>query len=921
MIGLGKEEFEVATRKALEHLWDISSLRRSPLLDLEMVRWRAEQKAFPATPTDLIQALRDTLREAIDTLKPQEQERRGDRRWRTYHLLHFVYWEEQPGDVVAPKLYISRRTLYRDLNKAVSRLTDILRDMDARLKGQVPPLAKWVESIPTLRSFVGRAGELADYQRKWIAHHLIVVEGIAGIGKTSLGTELARRYVGERPVFWYTFRGRLNDDVHSVLLALAAFLARQGNGALWRFLQLSSEAATPQPLSLKISYLVNSLGAEQYVLCFDDFHLVNEDPRLSSLFDELQDKAKAGQLLLLIISRQTPHFVKELVCPPLEGLNRMDAHQLLERAKLSALPEELFDELYTKTGGNPQLLNLFAAWTMGQDSTNGGLQRFVATMPETREVHHYLLHNVYNSLEIREQEAVKVLSLLRSPTEYPAIKAVAGEQVAREMRTALQSLATKHIVEELAGEENVIFFHPVIREFCYTLIGEDIRQEWHCRAAEYFEGTGNDIEAAYHYLNAGLHERCADILISGTETLISRGQCRPLLDLVARLDQTHLTPERWLHVCLAEGEALIHTAAYEEATARFQAALHFPDLSDKQQAWIFHKLSWTHEILGNIDQALAHAQQGMDLFKDKGTYEPETGLLLDSLAWAYYRRGAHQRAYELICQAVEALETSEEYAKEKGQIYRARGVIVLALGDIPQAKTDTYRGMQISERIGHTSGIAMALNNLGSIALDEQELDQALAYFEQSLVLREQIGDTYGLCLSYHNIGEIHCLLGNLARGREHLEKALALAENMGIRYVISKTLEVLGRIEITEGNHRHALEYFGHALEIAEANDYRDCATDCYRGTAEVLLNTGDYSQALPKARRALEIAQEMDDLVRQAKSNKVLGQVLLALGQTNEAFTHLRDALEIAQSRQQTEMAAEIATILAPLERPEGQ
>jgi tetratricopeptide (TPR) repeat protein len=85
--------------------------------------------------------------------------------------------------------------------------------------------------------------------------------------------------------------------------------------------------------------------------------------------------------------------------------------------------------------------------------------------------------------------------------------------------------------------------------------------------------------------------------------------------------------------------------------------------------------------------------------------------------------------------------------------------------------------------------------------------------------------------------------------------------------------------------------------------------------------LNTGDYSQALPKARRALEIAQEMNDLLRQAKGNKVLGQVLLALGQTDEASTHLRDALEIAQSRQQTEMAAEIATILAPLERPEDQ
>jgi ATP/maltotriose-dependent transcriptional regulator MalT len=917
MVEFDAAKFHTAVRDALEHLWIPSHLKRSPLLDLEIVRWRAEQRVRAVTPTHLIQALQDTIREAIDTLKPQdEQEQPTSRRWYPYCLLHYRYWEELAADVIASKLYISRRTLYRELSEAIGQLTEVLHHMENEVEDQVLAVAKWAEAIPRLRNFCGRVQELAGYRDRWDAHHLIVIEGLAGIGKTSLGAELARQYAGETPVFWYTFRQGLNDDVNSVLWALAAFLARQGNSRLWRFLKLSGEEITPRPASLKISYLLSSLETGQYVLCFDDFHVVNDDARLRSLFEELQDAAREAKLSLLIISRQSPIFVKELVCPPLKGLNPADARQFIKQANLPDLSEELFEELYGKTGGNPQLLNLFVAWAMGQEDADSDLRRFVSAMPSARGVHHYLLHNVYNSLELQEQQVIKALALLRPPTEYPAIRAILGERETRGVGTVLDSLARKHIVEKRAGEGGVVFFHAIIREFCYTLVEESVRRDWHGRAAIHFDSVGNHVEAAYHHLNVGSHDRCAQILASQHQKLISQGKCRSLLDLLDKLDQTQLTPEQWLDICLAEGEALIHTAAYQEAIARFQAASRFPGLSEPQQAKILHKLSWTYEILGDVDQSLAYAQQGMSLFEDKTKHVPETGLLLNSLAWACYRRGVNRQAYELISQAIEVLEGSDKYARELGQCYRARGIIAMTLGDFEQAKADTRCGLQTSEQIGHTSGVAMSLNNLGYIATHENKPKQALEHYEQSLVLREQIGDTYGLSMSYHNVGESYFHLGDLARGREYLEKALILAAKMSMRQVIAATHGILAEIEIAEEDYQGALEHLDRALEIAEADGYRDCAADCYRGMAQVFLSTGEYTQALQNAQLSFQIAQEIDDPLRQARSNKTLGHVSLAQGQTAGARAHLQNALEIARSCEHEEMVKEVSVILADLE-----
>jgi tetratricopeptide (TPR) repeat protein len=921
LIEFETEEFETSVREALEHLWEPSYLRRSRLLSLAQVRRRAEQRTFPATPTDLIRVLRDILREAIDSLKPNEREQHGARRWRPYHLLHYTYWEEQPGDVVATRLYISRRTFYRDLTKSVRQLADVLRDMESRFESQVIPLGKRVESPPTIRNFVGRKEELTYYRELWDMRPLIVVEGIAGIGKTSLGAELVQRYAKNRPIFWYTFRSGLNDDIHSILLALAAFLARQGNRDLWHFLQFSNKATTPQPLNLKISYLVNSLEAANYILCFDDFHLVNEDARLRALFDELQDRVKPDGLSLLIISRQTPIFVKELVCPPLEGMNRADARQLLDRTELPGLSEELFHTLHEKTGGHPQLLNLFVAWTMGQKDSGNNLQQFVTSMPGARQVHHYLLHNVYASLTEDEQKVAKALALLRPPTDVPAIRAVVGDRFLPDARTVIGSLARKHVVEELTTGENVVFFHPIIREFCYALTAENLRREWHDRAAVYFEGVNNYVEAAYHFLHAGSHNRCAAILVPQSEALINDGQCQPMLDLLTKLDQRQLTPEQWLGTCLARSEALIHTAAYKDAIAHLQAALQFPQLSEEQRARIFHKLSWSYEILGQMDQALTYAQEGLELFEGATTYSPEAGPLLRDLAWVYHRRGANQQAYDLMSQALEVLKDSDHYRKELGGCYRARGMIAMVLGHLEQAKADTQRGLEISEQIEHTLGVAMAFNNLGVVAAQEEKWQETLTYFEKSLAQRQQIGDMYGLVMSYNNLGELYLHMGNLVQGQEYLEQSLTLASNLGMRHMISATLGVLAVALTAAGDQQGALEHLARALDIAEADGYWDQAADFYHRTADILLNTHAYDQALDRARRALEIAEEMDDPVRQVEACKLLGQAYLALDRRSEAKASLRQALGIAQARgaDQDQIVVELETLVARLEHPQ--
>ena len=131
---IGRSAFENELRTALTHLYDPAVLRDSRLVSLFGLDGRA----------DAILALRRTLLEAIESLKPDDDVPAQSRSWRYYHILVGRYTEQFTQVEVGSDLGLSVRQLRRQEKRALQVLahrlwTRYMASGDEAVA--VPPLA------------------------------------------------------------------------------------------------------------------------------------------------------------------------------------------------------------------------------------------------------------------------------------------------------------------------------------------------------------------------------------------------------------------------------------------------------------------------------------------------------------------------------------------------------------------------------------------------------------------------------------------------------------------------------------------------------------------------------------------------------------------------------------------------------------
>lgn len=120
------EQFSGFLRSCLNYLYEPNQLRRNPLASLLGIAGRVD------TPT----ALQRILFDAIEDLKPDEEDSAQPKAWLAYDVLFFRYVRGYSREAVASQLGISDRQLSRELRAAIDALALYLwktRKLDDRI--------------------------------------------------------------------------------------------------------------------------------------------------------------------------------------------------------------------------------------------------------------------------------------------------------------------------------------------------------------------------------------------------------------------------------------------------------------------------------------------------------------------------------------------------------------------------------------------------------------------------------------------------------------------------------------------------------------------------------------------------------------------------------------------------------------------
>jgi tetratricopeptide (TPR) repeat protein len=138
------------------------------------------------------------------------------------------------------------------------------------------------------------------------------------------------------------------------------------------------------------------------------------------------------------------------------------------------------------------------------------------------------------------------------------------------------------------------------------------------------------------------------------------------------------------------------------------------------------------------------------------------------------------------------------------------------------------------------------LNNLGDVARELAEFDQAQAYLQQSLNLYQQLGNRYGQSVAMCNLGEVLNRLNEVSKAHKILEQSLTICEETGNRTGMAYALVTLGVILTQQGEHEDARQSLCRALSLALENQALPLVMDVLVACGQWLRRNGKGGQAL---------------------------------------------------------------------------
>ncbi|MEM7028412.1 MAG: protein kinase [Chloroflexota bacterium] len=762
------------------------------------------------------------------------------------------------------------------------------------------PAPQSIASPPVLPNFVGRESELKQFMIGLKTNHVAVITGMAGIGKTALAAQLANQFDQPHEVFWYSCLD--GDGIQSIVWQLAGFLFHQGKEDLWQLLETIRQAGGQlPPVDELFDYLFHLLNQGRYLLCFDDFQHVEDDPLMASFTDRLKSTIAENDVLVIITSRRMPTIVDTLPIKAIAGLSKADV-QIFANERGLTLTDDQIDQLYTQTEGNAEFLNL--AVNILQRSRNPA--RTLARLEETNDIEQYLMAEVDDSLDDDEREVMEAVSILmRYPGTRDAISAILGDV---SVRRTLRDLVDTNLLTQRDGPSGREYSqHAIVQLFYYDSLGRRTRIELHEAAAAYYELDEPDtLKSAQHYERARHYEKSAALVTKDIWTLINQGQSKPLQRLLNQFKARDFDSEHWVQINNTQGKIHALFGERELAQKHHQIALdelsYLPD-QDTQKAYEADICRDMAELLEQEapQEALVWLERGLTIANANnaklsaalqikvGTVQINMGnfdLALDALK-AGYRR------------------IPETSGQLKILALRDLGVVHFFLGDLDQAIQYTRRALEISERQYDHFQTVDLLNNLSAFRFTACHWSEAIEGWQQALTLAEHLGSVIQVASAEGNLGSAHIYKGDHEQALTHLNKAFGLAKDNHLKMYETTFQYRLAELHIKQKQWNMAADAIQQAEDLANEIKAKGNLPEIYSARAELALAQGDLQQGLNYAQQAYGVSDDLQMTLEKGKSLRILAQLQQALGNHQQAQTNLAESLALLETQDRYEAA----------------
>jgi len=676
-------------------------------------------------------------------------------------------------------------------------------------KGKAEPIRAWQAvgarsrvgqpEAATQTPFVGRDHErtllLETFLRaeRESSIQLVTVVGEPGIGKSRLSTEL-RTALDDRPdvitwrhgrclpygegiTFWALGEivkaeaGILESDdptdARRKLSETVAGLFPETDEATWLEARLAplvgadsegaASASREESFTAWRRFLEELAGRRPCVVVIEDMHWA--DDALLEFLEHLLDWSAPVPLLLLCTARpelfeRQPAWgggKRNATTISLAPLTNDDASRLLQALlERSVLPAETQTLLLERAGGNPLYAEQFARMLAERDDADG------VTVPETV---HALVAARLDTLRPELKSMLHDAAVVGRVFWVGAISAI-GARDRDDVRRDLNELVRREFVRpvrasSIEGEDELSFWHALVRDVAYQQIPRAPRAAKHVAAAEWVEAIAGERQEdhagilVYHYGEA--HELGA-----------ASGARRPDVE------------ERLRRALLLAGDRAAQLDL-EAAERYFRRAVELAGDRAAEHAAALAKLAYVQSTRGNTAEAINAYEAAIPVLLQ--TDEVAAGVALTRLGSTAWSLGETERGRDASLGSVEVL--SRHPGPELVRAYGSAALSEAIAGRLDEAERLLAAGLGVADEHG-VENIATLLHARASVRGyrgDARCIDDVREARDIGL----RLGLGRDVAISMNNLADAESWYVGLRVARETWEQAMAFSLERGL--------------------------------------------------------------------------------------------------------------------------------------------
>ncbi|RLD43471.1 MAG: hypothetical protein DRI86_09945, partial [Bacteroidetes bacterium] len=171
--------------------------------------------------------------------------------------------------------------------------------------------------------------------------------------------------------------------------------------------------------------------------------------------------------------------------------------------------------------------------------------------------------------------------------------------------------------------------------------------------------------------------------------------------------------------------------------------------------------------------------------------------------------------------------------------------------------------------------IAESYNRIGGILFNQNNLNDALYYFEKAKKIFNELKNNRGEAIALNNIGEVYRIKGDLSQATNYYTQSIELNTKSNYLKLKAINYENMGHVASMQGNIDKAFEYYNNSLALhIQTNDIIGLI-DLHILMADEYIKSNDINKAYSAYKNAFNYAIENNQWVQIQKTSLGLSKI----------------------------------------------